>query len=341
MLARVAIPAASAAKPRMGHNATFAAAVGAALRADGRLALAQLNATNAADLCARDRQLWACMLERLAMPFVPHTAALTAAPRALLSAYQAYWHRHLTQAPPLADNETLLLADVNAVLATERQEAAATLSASEPALKSIFMSQGLHALLGRTSPLLELMLWSTEETQRYPVLLAESRVDVSVVFLHGFASLGWAGYATCNRHHSGGWATDDALYAVSQAYDRASENFRVSYLVHEGQHVSDYRRFPGLPQSVLEYRAKLAELCAATETIGSLLHRFGANTSVNPDLPHAFANRLVIDNLSASLGIERSALPDWRSFTPGQVNEAARTLLQRDSDGRVAVADRP
>ena len=54
----------------------------------------------------------------------------------------------------------------------------------------------------------------------------------------------------------------------------SGEKFRVSLLGHEGQHFSDYKSFPRLLQTDLEYRAKLAELSKAKETIYKLLRNF-------------------------------------------------------------------
>ena len=52
----------------------------------------------------------------------------------------------------------------------------------------------------------------------------------------------------------------DTLYCVEWAYAPDTENFEVSYLKHEAQHLADFQRFPGLPSAELEYRAKLTEL---------------------------------------------------------------------------------
>jgi hypothetical protein len=118
------------------------------------------------------------------------------------------------------------------------------------------------------------MLWKIQSPRTYHINLPEREVDVHVVFMDSFVSLGWAGYATCGRSHTGGWATKDSLYAVVSAYDTTSEQFRVSYLAHEGKHFSDYSEFPQLEQPELEYRAKLTELAASDQSTHALIKAF-------------------------------------------------------------------
>ncbi len=114
-----------------------------------------------------------------------------------------------------------------------------------------------------------------------------------MVFLDKFVSTGWAGYSTCGIAQTGGWAKPDALYAVKSSYDLGSEAFRVSYLAHEGQHFSDYGKYPMLEQPELEYRAKLTEIALATTTTADLLKQFESQGGDSRDVPHAFADRKV------------------------------------------------
>jgi len=147
-----------------------------------------------------------------------------------------------------------------------------------------------------------------------------------------FASLGWAGFATCDRHYSGGWTKPDRLYAVRSAYDLASENFRVSYLAHEAQHFSDNHRFPELErQEELEYRAKLVELALGTATIYDLLDNFAGNTSNDVSVPHSFANGQVVRDLSERLYPGAAGVPAWREASIERINGAAADLLREDT----------
>jgi hypothetical protein len=140
---------------------------------------------------------------------------------------------------------------------------------------------------------------------------------VKVVFLDQFASPGWAGYATCGIAQTGGWAKPDALYAVQSSYDLTSESFRVSYLAHEGQHFSDYGKYPMLEQPELEYRAKLTEIALSSTTTAELLSKFESLGGDSRDAPHAFANRQVTLAL--------------KGVPPDRVNEAASAKLRESS----------
>jgi hypothetical protein len=148
-------------------------------------------------------------------------------------------------------------------------------------------------------------------------------------------SLGWLGYAICDFHHTGGWATPERLFAVRSAYDLDAESFKVSYLAHEGQHFSDYRRFPTLTQPDLEYRAKLVEIAKARSSLYDLLAAFIANGSDSREQPHPWADRQVVNQLAASVldGAPASA-EAFRRVPAERINAAAAALLQQDTAQR-------
>jgi hypothetical protein len=98
-------------------------------------------------------------------------------------------------------------------------------------------------LFGVTAPLREWMAWTRQQTLQYEVLLPEGPQTTRVVILDDFVSFGWSHYATCGRRATGGWACADALYAVRPRYPSlASEEFRVTFLGHEAQHLADMAR---------------------------------------------------------------------------------------------------
>jgi hypothetical protein len=132
----------------------------------------------------------------------------------------------------------------------------------EKVLAKEFRNRGYFTLFGKITPLRSLLVWKSEKRRSFKVPLSTGSENVNVVLLDNFVDLGWLHYATFGRYYVGGWAKKDALYCVSQAYKRNfnSEAFRVSYLAHEAQHFSDYKKFPEITQADLEFRAKLAEL---------------------------------------------------------------------------------
>jgi len=295
-------------------------------------AVAALRALDPAKLAERYAPTRSCMLERLDARKPPAIALGDGFLAEVLAAYREYWLRSLRAEHPQPENEAWLLATLNARVEAEGGTAAASMDRLEPALEALIGAHGYHALLGMTRPLRELMLWKTETETRYDVRLPESTQAVTVVFLDGFASLGWAGFATCDRHHSGGWTKPDRLYAVRSAYDLASENFRVSYLAHEAQHFADNRRFPGLEQQAeLEYRAKLVELAVGQSSVYDLLDNFAGNVSDDVSVPHSHANGRVVRDMGKRLYPVASKAPAWRDVSIERINAAAADLLRDDT----------
>ena len=150
------------------------------------------------------------------------------------------------------------------------------------------------------------------------------------MFIGDFVVRGWAHFATFGRSSAGGWATAKELYCLGDTYDQSTENFKVSYLKHEARHFADYKMFPKLEQTDLEYRAKLTELAFAKETLYRLIGRFAYRANDNQKSPpHSRANHAVIADLSKKLmgrPIVKS-IDEWREFDSDRINAAARQLL--------------
>ncbi|MEO8200674.1 MAG: hypothetical protein ABI679_09160 [Gemmatimonadota bacterium] len=302
-----------------------------ALQAHGREAVASLRAIDTTRLAERYRPTRVCMLDRLDARRMPPSAIPDRFLSDILGIYREYWLRSLRAEHSPPDNDAWLLASLNARVSREGGPSAATLDDLEPVLEAMILTLGYHPLLGLTSPLRELMLWKTETETRYNVKLPESTQRVTVVFMDDFASLGWAGFATCDRHHSGGWTKPDRLYAVRSAYDVDSEEFRVSYLAHEGQHFSDNHRFPGLEdQQELEYRAKLVELAVGKASVYDLLESFAGNTGDDRTVPHSYANGRVVRDLMKRVPFQGTR-PAWRGVSVDRINKVAATLLREDT----------
>jgi hypothetical protein len=283
-----------------------------------------------ATLAEPTRALRACMLDRLDARHAPAVALDDAFAASVLAAYREYWWRSLRAEHPTADNEAQLLAALNALVVADGGSAAATIDAVEPLLAQRIDAHGRHALFGQTLPLREFMLWSSETKQHYDVALPQAKQAVTVVFMDDFASLGWAGFASCDRVHSGGWTKPEGLYAVRSAYDTSSEKFGVSYLAHEAEHYWDNAHFPALEQPELEYRAKLVEIASAHATLLDLLGAFASNTSDDRGVPHSHANARVVRELRARL-FGGDATRAWTSIDAARINAAAAALLAEDT----------
>ena len=200
--------------------------------------------------------------------------------------------------------------------------------------------QGLHALTGRTRPLLDLMIWAGEDTTRWTVELTDGTTPVEVVFVHDFLAKGWTDWATFGRSSTGGWATPERLYCLRESYDVESETFRVSYLKHEGRHFADYGRFPALEQPDLEYRAKLTEVAFADSTLRDLVSGFAAAATFDEGSPHAWASACLVRDLSRVLSASDPAKgasgAPWPTATDEEIREAARHLIEEHSARAIA-----
>jgi hypothetical protein len=308
------------------------AALADALQARGTAALMALRSLDATQLSARDSATRACMLQRLGARRPPAVNLPDPFVAGVLASYQEYWWRSLLAEQPPARNEAWLLAALNRRVASAGTRAAANMEQLESALEPVLLAHGYHALLGMTRPLHELMLWRSEVQTRYQVSLPEGEQPVVVVFMDDFATLGWAGFATCDRHHSGGWTKPEGLYAVRSAYDLDSEEFRVSYLAHEAQHFADGERFPKLDdQAQLEYRAKLTELATARTSAYELLDAFAANTSEDPSVPHSFANGRLVHDMARRVLPAGNRSGAWTDVPVATINAAAAALLREDT----------
>ena len=302
----------------------------AALEGDMVKAFSVLDSIDSSRLSAQALSAAGCLRRAFADP--PRAEDLPPLSQGVLISYRHYWQTLMLRRSPVEDAEAGLLASLNTILAGTA--AAATglgdLDAASEHAKGAIENEGLFALTGVTSPYYELMIWRVESPRTYRVALPECVIDVRVVFLDELASLGWAGFATCGRYYSAGWATEDSLFAVQSAHETESEGFRVSYLAHEGRHFSDYKEFPKLEQPELEYRAKLTEIAVSENSTHDLIAMFSRRTGQDRAAPHHFANYWVTKNLGRAVfnsGEPVRNAAEWRSVSAGQLRREARRLL--------------
>jgi len=274
-------------------RATLQSAVGAMLQGDGRQARRLLGGLPEQGLSEADRRFRACMLCRLS------GAGSATPPAAGASA-----------APAPRDMDE-----------------------AETRLSARLAQLGLHAQLGTTGRLRDLMLWSRQTERTETVSLPEGPQTTRVTYLDGFLSQGWSNHLSCERVGTGGWATTAGLYVIVPGYESLdAEPFRVNFLAHESQHYADQHRYPKLQGWELEYRAKLVELAYADETREPTLSAFGANQGDDPADAHSYANRRVLaalrERLLLAQGDPLTALPRER------LQHAAVAALKADSARR-------
>lgn len=306
-------------------------ALGQALQGDMRPALARLRSLGDDQFAGPGAQIRSCVLARFGgAPNDAPVAGLPPAATQALALYRAYWRAGLLDPAARPAAEERLRAGLAALLGLP---AATGMDAMEAPLAARLEAEHVHLLSGVTPPFRELMLWRGQTEEMRDVALPEGAHRIRVFMLHDFASLGWAGYATCERSHTGGWVRPEGIYAVRSGWgDLNDEAFRVSFLAHETQHFADKERFGELPSWALEYRAKLTEFALAETSQARLLEAFASSQSDDQALPHPYANRRVLAALRSRLGLAPGAA--FTGVDPAAIRAAARAELLADSARR-------
>lgn len=256
----------------------------------------------------------------------------------LISIYRVYWKEVLLQQYPVQTADKRLLKNIeNYLLHHETaQESKEEIRQNViDYVKKLLTRNGFYVANGKTAGFYDLLVWAKETETHYNVVLPEGNTDVTVVFMDSVVTMGWEEYATFGKYFPGGWATDKALYCVRSTYDTSSENFKISYLQHEGQHFADYKLYSELSGADLEYRAKLVELAYANQSAYKLLSFFQSNANQNRSNAHSFANAHVIKNMAKEL-LRHEQVTDnseWKKLTIVDINAAARKLLGINSEG--------
>ena len=252
--------------------------------------------------------------------------------------YQYYWRSVLIEKVDQKLADSLFIGEMLAFLQKEfkpKFSIGEIYSNYNNLFQDFYKSKGVYGVSpSKTGILFDLYLWSDEREVIYEIVLPETSVKVPVVFMQNFISNGWGFYTTFGKKYSAGWASPDKLYCVEKAYDLNSESFKVSYISHEGQHFADYKSFPKLKnQADLEYRAKLTELALAKTSVLSLIAKFVKNAKNDAKYAHAFANYILIKNLSKVL-FNSDFVNDinrWKKIAPRKINNASIQLLKANT----------
>ncbi|MEG3788532.1 hypothetical protein V1318_00190 [Lysobacter sp. CCNWLW3] len=345
LLAWVLSGAAAAPAPMPDTSGPLAAkavseALGASLRADVPTALTALKAAPVEQFNLKDASFRSCMLDRHERSSPPPPAAGEVSDplaRRVLDIYRRYWWQAVRDPAQRPAHDARLKAELAATIGepppADGDEAFDALSER---INVKLRASGLHPLQGRTPPLYDLMLWGEQEEQDHVVALpGGERQPVKVFVMDAWVSRGWSHYTACSYTGAAGWAKPEGLYAVRSAYgDLKGEDFQVSFLGHESQHYADMKRWPDMPPWGLEYRAKLVELAKADVTRIKLIDRFYRSQDDEPDHPHPYANKRVIVDVLARLGLPAGS--DLRQADPEALRRAAREVLAEDTRKREA-----
>jgi hypothetical protein len=251
--------------------------------------------------------------------------------REIAELFQSYWLDALMQEAPLDVLEERLKGRLDDML-IERGFASALQDEDTlfENVEALIHREGYFAQSGRTPPLLDLMIWTSNNRVVESVELTDGRYDIELNYIDDFVSYGWSNFAAFGMASTGGWAKKDGLYCVCRYYDLDSERFKLSFLKHEARHYADFGLYPELQPADLEYRGKLTELAYSEEGTYRLLEQFTKAANRIENAPHPLANWYVVEGLSELLadGKWPADASAWESIPKEQIRQAARRLLE-------------
>ncbi len=252
----------------------------------------------------------------------------------ILYTYIEYWRQSLLNPQMLEAHESALKSQL-VELAIKYLDLAPSTAYEEikKPVTEYIESKGYGVLIfGRIQPLIDVLIWRSNDQKSYNVELTDSIQPVEVMQIGDFISYGWSHYATHGAASTGGWASPDMLYCVCDGYDEESEKYQVSYLKHEARHFADYQIYPKLESATLEYRAKLTELAFADESMHRLLKHFSASGVKDTANAHPLANWHVIEDMAHALNkeVDDKHRFDWESIDVSTIQSTARKLLKQN-----------
>jgi len=204
-------------------------------------------------------------------------------------------------------------------------------------LSNLLRYYGYYSQIGRTGNIMDLFIWTNQSNETYPININDSMVNVHVVFIDSIITLGWEEYATFGHLYPRGWTKSgsDSLYCVKKDYDVNSENFKVSFLAHEAQHLTDAKMYSGFTRWTAEYRAKLSELSMAENGVYNLINFFIQDSKNDSRLTHPYAEYRVIIDLSKEIFNENFVIDiqKWKGISYQEINKISKKLLKQNSTG--------
>lgn len=249
----------------------------------------------------------------------------------VVKAYNNYFRQVLTN-KDLKESEEKLVEDLLQYIELSQ---GVDLDEVESSLEKKFNERGYSFLGGVTAPYRGPYIWKTTVKKEFDVNLLDDKQRVNVYFISDFLMNGWAHFATFGKNYAGGWAKPEGLYCVDikdKKIDIESDEYQLSYLKHEGQHLSDFKRFPDLKVWELEYRAKLAELIYYPKTY-TLIEKFLNEAKEDETFPHSYAAYQIIKQLSRKL-LEREYVGEgvcWKQVEEDSIRKYGEQLLREHS----------
>jgi hypothetical protein len=253
----------------------------------------------------------------------------------ILKIFHNYWTDVLMKDKSIRNSEninrSLLMSYIKSYTSTK--EGITSLNDFNLDLANILMKNGYYSRVDRTGNIMDLINWTKQSKETYSINMADTIVNVPVIFIDNPITLGWEGYATFDYYYPGGWTSADSLYCITKDYDITSEKFKVSYLTHETQHLIDNKIYTGYPRWLAEYRAKLAELSVAEKTVYTLINFFIKDSKNDSHLTHPYGEYRLISDLSKEFFKENFVIDSkrWETISFQDINNASKKLLKQNS----------
>jgi hypothetical protein len=254
--------------------------------------------------------------------------------------YREYWRTELLKNKPEDRTDSTLYKNLTNYIISNQLSSLSKDSLTKSIkngseLKKILDREGFKSKFLYRNGFQDLLIWNKESIKKYEVILPKDTINTVVIFIENYNLKGYDGYATFNSVEPGGWALKESatLYCNKSEYNLASEKFEISYLKHESLHFTDLNEYPNLSITDLEYRSKIIELMYCTEkTINDRIVEFlNGASSVNRNHSHAYANYILIKNLSKLLFASEyvSDYNKWKQLPVETINNAASALYKK------------
>ena len=194
------------------------------------------------------------------------------------------------------------------------------------------LDEDVHAFIGTSRGLIDLLLWRSDEVRSYDVALPDGNISVMVTLIKEVAVHGWLGWATCDIDADRAWASAGELHVLADQFDVDADAFRAGQLGYYGQQQWDTAQLPMLEPAELEYRASLAVLARSANNgyAQSWLMEQLALAANGRGEPRRHAAYWLMRQLGKQLFNASDIAADdarWRGQSAATLSAAARTLL--------------